>query len=660
MLRWCLAVPFFAICALGLSLLERHSERATVDALIAEARDGLETAILEAYDPGVGARDAALALRGDAVLHDERIRRHLDTSLILNIATTGTDLVVRMDLSGDSPTVEAKYGIDGPSPILVAHSRSPIRPAALYPALAAIILAFATGKVIISLGVAVLLGAALATGANPAEMASHAARSYFWEATFTDTFKLWIIVFTCCLLGLVSLASRAGGIQGIVDVIAGRVRSAKGAQRATAAMGLAVFFDDYANTVLVGSTMRALSDRLRIAREKLAYLVDSTAAPIAGVALISTWIGFEIGLLSDAARAVGMEQDGYSLFLHALPFRFYCLFALVLVAVVVITGRDYGPMLRAEERAAHDGTVIRPGARPLSGGLDSDNYGQADESAPHMAHVALVPILTVLIGTVLGLFWDGGGFEAGVGALASFSAWRDAFGNAENSTFVMAAATLLGSALLFSIVLARRLLPVGETIRAYARGVRYMGPAVVILILAWAIGAVCNDLGADFLLVAVLGDAVPPLVVPLVVFLLAAVVAFSTGTSWGTMGIIIPVAVPLSFHIGGAPLTFVTMAAVLDGAIFGDHCSPISDTTVMSSIATGSDHMDHVRTQAPYALTSMTAAALFGYLWFGWGLPWWVGIAIGTAALVVFVRFAGRNAREGLTTCPKEAESAPT
>jgi Na+/H+ antiporter NhaC len=642
--RWVLAAVLLIGAWAGLSRMDRQAEIATLDALVLGARADLESALPEAHVPHEGAYDAVLVLEGDAARHRYRIVGHLEASEILRLSDTRHTLRIHLDLSATPPAIEMRYAEGSPAPVVVSQTRTPISGASLYPALLAIVLAFATGRVVLSLWAAIVLGALLSAGMNPVAFVPHAATDYFWKATLTDAFKLWIVVFTCGLLGLVRLAVRAGGVQGVVRRIAGQIRGPRSAQRATAGMGLAVFFDDYANTVLVGSTMRRITDRLRIAREKLAYLVDSTAAPIAGVALISTWIGYEIALLSDAAGGVGMAEDGYGLFLYALPFRFYCLFTLAFVAILVITGRDFGPMLRAERRAAKDGLVIRPGSRPLSGRDHDDPSNRAAPGIPHLAHVAVLPIAVVVTGTILGLFLDGGG----AAGLFSFAAWREAFGDAENGTFVMAMATVAGSAVLFALVLGRRLLSATEAVRAYGKGVWSMGLAVVILVLAWAIKAVCDDLGADRFLVAALGDSVPPLVVPLVVFLLAAVVAFSTGTSWGTMAILIPVAVPLSFHVGGAALTFVTMAAVLDGAIFGDHCSPISDTTVMSSIATGCDHMDHVRTQVPYALTTMTAAALFGYLWNGLGLPWWAGMVVGLGLLALAVRLLGRDARAGL------------
>ncbi len=657
--RWSLAAVMLVAFSVGLSQLDRHSRAATVDALMLLVRSDLEAALDETHMPVDGRYRAVLSLEGDAPAHRERMTKHLEASPLLLLGNVGHRLVVELDLSSTRPGIEARYALESEQPVIVAASRSWITGSSLLPAVVAIVLAFATGRVVLSLGVAVALGGLLSVGANPVELVPHAARDYFWKATLTDSFKLWIIAFTCGLLGLVRLATRAGGIHGIVDRIAGRVRGARSAQRTTALMGLAVFFDDYANTVLVGSTMRELSDRLRVAREKLAYIVDSTAAPLAGVALISTWIGFEIGLLSDAARGVGMETEGYGLFLSALPFRFYCLFTLVLVAVLVVTGRDLGPMLRAERRAAHTGQVVGPFARPMSSGTLDCGGASIGDDLPRLAHVAVLPMAVVLLGTILGLFWDGGGFAGGPAALLSFEAWREAFGDAENSTFVMAMATAAGSVLLLILVMAHRLLSFPRALKAYVEGMWSMSLAVVILVLAWAIKAVCDDLGTGNLLVAALGDSLPPLAVPLAVFFLAAVVAFATGTSWGTMAILIPVAVPLSFELGGAALTFVTMAAVLDGAIFGDHCSPISDTTVMSSIATGCDHMDHVRTQIPYALFSMTIAALFGYLWTTLGLPWWAGMVIGCLLLLVVIRFLGKNARDEAPSGILDTQASP-
>ncbi|MFW6369187.1 MAG: hypothetical protein ACOC0J_01240, partial [Myxococcota bacterium] len=279
-MRWLLAAVLLIACWIGLARLDSYSSAATVSALVPDAVSDLEASLKETHAAHFGKYRAVLSLEGDAAAHRHRILRRLETSSI-EIVGVGPRLVVDLDLESERPVVEMRYAMRSSKPVVVSAGRPRISPSSLYPAVLAIVLAFATGRVVWSLGIAVVLGALLATGFEPLGFVPHAGRYYFWKATLADAFKLWILVFTCGLIGMVRLATRAGGVAGIIDRIAGRVGGARSAQRATALMGACVFFDDYANTVLVGSTMRPLSDRLKVAREKLAYIVDSTAAPIA-------------------------------------------------------------------------------------------------------------------------------------------------------------------------------------------------------------------------------------------------------------------------------------------------------------------------------------------------------------------------------------------
>lgn len=540
-------------------------------------------------------------------------------------------------------------------PIEIDRTIPPVRTWAIFPPLVAIVLAFATRRVVLSLGVAIALGALLSATFDPLEAIVRATRDYAWESILSRPSKLWIVVFTVVLGGMVGVTARAGDIQAIVDRLTRWVRGPKSAQLAAFVAGLVTFFDDYTNAVLVGNAMRPLFDRLRISREKLAYLVDSTSAPIAGLALISTWIGYEVSLFGDAARALGLSASGYEIFIRALPFRFYCVFALVFVLVNVLGGRDFGSMLRAERRAAETGQLLRPGAVPLSGTtIASLRPREGVEGRPLCA---IAPVAVVLVATIVGLVWDGGGFSGGHGSLLSLAAWREILGAAD-SIRVLGIASLLGVATALALALGPKRLRLREALVALGLGARSMGLAVLVLLLAWGLEAVTRDLGTTDLMVATLSGAIPAAALPAAVFVTAAVVAFSTGTSWGTMAILIPTVLPLAFHAGGMPLLLVCAAAVLDGGIFGDHISPISDTTVLSSISSGSDLMDHVRTQMPYALTAMVAALVFGYGLAGIGLPSWLSWVLGPAMIAAVLFGLGRSARPAEAPVAT-AETAP-
>lgn len=515
---------------------------------------------------------------------------------------------------------------------------------ALVPPLVAVVTTLATRRLLPALGGAVLIGAFLR---YKAEAFTVGVKVYVWN-NVSDGAHLSILGFTLALLGMVQVISRAGGTSGIVESVTRYIRSARSTELGAAFMGLFVFFDDYANCMLVGPTMRPLTDRWHVSREKLAYIVDSTAAPVAGLAIISTWIGHEMGLLDAQARALGLDMSGYSLVLSALPFRFYCVFSLVFVFASASMGRDFGPMLKAQRRARHHHMPLRPGARPMA--QVASTLMSPPDDRPHRARNALLPIGVVVLMAMGGFIIDGGGLaklSAAPGQVLSLSFWRDTLGASENNVRMLLLAALGGSFVALLLPVTQGVLGVGQALKAYLVGARHGLGAVLVLLLAWALAAVCSDLGAQDVLGALLRGNIAMWVVPLATFGLAAAIAFATGTSWGTMSILIPIAVPLAHSMGGMPLMILTGAAVLDGAIFGDHCSPISDTTLMSSIASGSDHLDHVQTQLPYAAFVMLVAAGVGYLPIALGAPSWLPYVLGTAIIVGWLRLFGKRPGDG-------------
>jgi len=533
---------------------------------------------------------------------------------------------------------------------------------AVAPPLVAVLVALFFRQLVAALVAAVWLGAALQVGFDPVAATTMAARDYLWGSV-ADSFNLYIIGFTFCLVGMVHVVIRMGGIAGLLEKFSALAASARSTRVATMLMGLALFFDDYANTIVVGSTMRPMTDRQRISREKLAYLVDSTSAPIAGLAVISTWIGYEVGLFDELSRQLQLGMSGYGIFFQILSLRFYCILTLVFVFAVAYSGRDFGPMLEAERRAHRTGEVLRPGSSPLS-----SSGGEEVEPADDISlrwYNAAVPVGLVIVSTLLGMYWSGwngpthpdgipglgavsrgeaspaellDAWRAALPGLASWETWRSALSNAANAK-VLFIASVLGSVAAIGMAWGQRLLTITDAVGSWLRTIPMMGLAVAILVLAWAIQSVCGDLGTSIYLVGSVQGLVSAYALPLLTFALAAVVAFATGTSWGTMGILLPAMIPLAFHMTadlptGELLLFMCFGAVLDGAIFGDHCSPISDTTVMSSIASSVDHLDHVRTQFLYATTSMLAAGGFGYLGVAVGLPVWAAYALGGVGLV--------------------------
>lgn len=518
------------------------------------------------------------------------------------------------------------------------------------PPLVAIALALVFKDVLLSLFAGVFTGALILAGGNPATAFARSIDQFVIEA-MTDADHVSILVFTTLLGGLVGLINRSGGTRGIVERLRGFATDSRRGQLATWVMGVLVFFDDYANALIVGPTMRPISDRLRISREKLAYIVDSTAAPIASVVPLSTWIGFEVGLIAAAFQDLELPFNAFTTFIGTIPFRFYPILALVAGLTVALSGRDFGPMLRAERRARREGKVLADDATPLS---NVNEQGQdPPEGAPLRARNAVLPILTVVAVTVVGLWLTGSAAIAG-SEVTGLERVREIFANA-NSFKALTWASLSGVAVALVLPVVQRILDLRQATEAMVNGFRSMLLALIVLVLAWSIGAVCDALGtADYVVGATQG-VLSPHWMPVLTFLISAGVAFATGTSWGTMGILMPLVIPIAHglslaagHAVADPLyyTFMlgTISSVLAGSVWGDHCSPISDTTILSSLSTGCDHIAHVRTQLPYALAVGVVGMAVGDIPTAWGLSPWVSLAVGATVIVAGLLWLGRRA----------------
>jgi Na+/H+ antiporter NhaC len=455
-----------------------------------------------------------------------------------------------------------------------------------------------------------------------------------------------IIVFTLMLGGMVGITSRMGGMQGIVDKVSKLATTPKRGQLAVWFMGVIIFFDDYTNTLIVGNSTRPLTDRLGISREKLSYIVDSTAAPITALAVITSWIGFEISLLSQSFNAIGVERNPLTTFISSLPYSFYPILAVLFVLFVVLTGRDYSAMYRAELRARSTGKVSSDTAVPLSN-IDSESVSPARGVTPHWSN-GVIPISVVIIVAFVGLWKTGENSLAESGRAGS--GFLEAL-KASDSFKALLWGSFSGCIAAAVVAVARRLLSLTEIMSSWVNGIRSMLMAIIILILAWCIGKICTELHTADYLVHALAGILSPRILPLVVFLLAMGISFSTGTSWGTMSILIPIVIPLAFGTARAAglegeaferILLASIASILSGAVFGDHCSPISDTTIMSSMSSSADHIDHVRTQLPYALTVGAVSLVFGYLLTAIHVSPFVSIAISIGLLLAVLGLFGR------------------
>ncbi|MDI6706449.1 MAG: Na+/H+ antiporter NhaC family protein [Bacillota bacterium] len=507
----------------------------------------------------------------------------------------------------------------------------------LLPPLLAIILAFVTKQVILSLFLGILVGATMMSGWNPFFGFLRTLDQYILGSA-ADSWNAGILIFTLSIGGMIGVMGRMGGTQAVAEALAKKAKTAKSAQLVTMLLGVLVFFDDYANTLIVGPTMRPLTDKMKVSREKLSYIVDSTAAPVAGLALISTWIGYEIGLIKDAYAAIGMDMNAYWLFIQTIPYRFYCILAIVMVFLVAYMKRDFGPMYKAEVRARKEGKVLADGAKPMAS--DEMTNMKLPENVKLKVSNAVVPILTLVVVAFVGMWYNGGGLELP----GNFEGIREAFGNADASVVLIWAA-ISGGLVAIIMAVAQKILTLGEGFDAWVDGAKSLVITAIILTLAWSLGSVTGDVGTADYLVGVVTEALPASLLPLLVFLISCVIAFATGTSWGTMAIVVPLAVPLA-NAYTAALILPTMGAVLTGSVFGDHCSPISDTTIMSSMASASDHMDHVKTQIPYAVTTAVVAALFGFIPAGLGMNPIISLVAGAVVLWAIVKFVGKNVEE--------------
>lgn len=526
----------------------------------------------------------------------------------------------------------------------------------LAPAFLAIILAIVTAKVIPSLLAGCLAGAWIYIG-DPIGAGAHFAADTLWSQTLRDDFRGSIMLFVVFLFMSVGVMARSGGIQGMVEWIRRFARGPISSQLCSYLIGILIFFDDYTNCIITGSTMRPLCDRNSVSREKLAYIVDSTAAPVAGISIVSTWVAYEIsmfsGQLPEVTRPDGalyQASEAFSVFVQTLPYRFYCIFTLMMVGLTILMRREFGAMLRAERRAIHQGKPIADGAQPMV------SSGLADLKAPDNTKIrgrnAFVPVC-LLVSLAIGLIWWFGYSNPNRGPLDGSlgEQLREILNNTASERALMWA-SLATLVVAIAMAVGQRTLGLIDALRSALRSLSSLIFALVILILAWCIGHICADLGtAQFLTTAFHGSFAPWLL-PVVMFLVSSLVAFSTGTSYGTMAILLPNVVVLAHTMGqqdptltGPGLMILTIGAVLEGSIFGDHCSPISDTTVLSSVATASDHLHHVQTQAPYAVFTMLLAMGCGYipmaLWSrdAWPLSWLAAAIV----IVIWLRVVGRS-----------------
>lgn len=519
------------------------------------------------------------------------------------------------------------------------------------PPLVSIVLAFITKNVIVSLFIGTMTGCIMLqlNGFNILTALTQGFIDFTYRAlnSLADPWNAGIILQVLVIGGVIHLVAKMGGAKAIAEALARKAKTVKSAQLTTWLLGLAVFFDDYANSLIVGPIMRPVTDKLGVSREKLAFIIDATAAPIAGLAIISTWIGLEVGLIGDALKSVGIEADGFGVFLETIPYRFYNILILAFVVISAITLREFGPMLKAERRTRR-GEVLS----------NTETSSDSEDLEPIQGIKlsiwnAIIPIGVLIGSSLVGFYYSGwvtimGGEDLAIIELMnntpfSFAGIQAAFSNADASVVLFQSA-LLATIVALILGVGRKIFTISEGIGIWIEGMKGLLITGVILILAWSLSSVIKELGTASYLVGVLSDTIPVFLLPAIIFILGSIIAFATGTAYGTMGILMPLAIPLAFAINPEwQFVIVSTSAVLTGAIFGDHCSPISDTTILSSTGAGCDHIEHVRTQIWYAIFVGVITVVFGYIPAGFGLSFWIVLPISLIALFILTMIFGKK-----------------
>lgn len=454
------------------------------------------------------------------------------------------------------------------------------------PPLLAIALAIITRQVILSLGIGIWLGFCLLNGVNPLTGLAQAVDGVI--AVFSDAGDTRVLVFTLVIGGLIATLEKAGGVRGFIHLLENRqwVNSPRRAQWLAYVTGLIIFIESNITLLVAGAISRPLFDRYRLSREKLAYVIDSTSAPVCIMLPFNAWGAIVLSLLGSS-----MIDNPIDVFVAAIPLNFYPIAALLLVAVVIARNIDLGPMKKAEQRT-REGQLLWPNATPM---VDPTLLQEAEQAGPaDKSRYMIIPIAVMVISMPVSLFITGNGdLSAGSGSTSVL--W----------------AVLLALGCAWALILPARRLSVQELMTTFLRGAGGFLPVAMILLFALALGDVANLLGTGRYVAGIAEATIPAGLLPLILFLTSCVIAFSIGSSWGAFAIMIPLAMQIALSLDAGASLF--LAAVLSGSVFGDHASPISDTTVVSSMAAATDHVDHVRTQLPYALLAAGAAAV-GFL----------------------------------------------
>ncbi len=489
---------------------------------------------------------------------------------------------------------------------------------ALVPAIVAIGLALITKEVYSSLFVGILMGALLYSGFEFELTITHIFSDGI-ISVLSDSYNVGILVFLVILGAMVSLMNKAGGSAAFGQFAAGKIKNRVGAQLATILLGVLIFIDDYFNCLTVGSVMRPVTDKFKVSRSKLAYLIDATAAPICIIAPISSWAAAVTGFVEG--------EDGFSIFIRAIPYNFYAILTIVMMVGMVLMKTEFGKMKEHERNAARKGDLFTTPGRPY------ENTKEEKVNAKGGVVDLLIPIAALIVCCVIGMIYTGGFFE-GAGFVEAFSNSDASLGLTLGSFF-----GLVITVILYQI---RRVLSFKECMDCIPEGFRAMVPAILILTFAWTLKAMTDSLGADVYVAGLVESSAGAFMnfLPAIIFVVGCFLAFATGTSWGTFGILIPIVVAV-FQNGDPQMMIMSISACMAGAVCGDHCSPISDTTIMASAGAQCEHVNHVTTQLPYAVVA-AVVSFITYIVAGFVKSAWIALPVGIV-LMLLTLFALRG-----------------
>ena len=480
---------------------------------------------------------------------------------------------------------------------------------ALLPPIIAIVLALITKEVYSSLFIGILAGGVIYSNFNFEGTVVHTFQDGFITSV-ADAYNIGILIFLVLLGALVAMMNKAGGSQAFGRWTAKHIKSRVGAQLMTILLGVMIFIDDYFNCLTVGSVMRPVTDKHNISRAKLSYLIDATAAPVCIIAPISSWAAAVAGF----AKGSG-AQDGMSLFISAIPFNFYALLTIVMMVFLAVSKFDFGPMKKHEDNAKN-GDLFTTGIEEQVEQLTSNERGRVCD--------LVVPVIALIISCIIGMIYSGGFFTADSGAYMDFIT---AFSQSDASVGLVYGSF---AAIIFAVIfyLCRRVLSFKALMESVPEGFKAMVPAILILCCAWTLKTMTDSLGAKIFISQLVEGSAASLqaFLPAIIFLIAVGLSFATGTSWGTFGILIPIVLSV-FGAESGTITIVAISACMAGAVCGDHCSPISDTTIMASAGGQCNHLNHVSTQLPYALT-VAGVSFVSYIIAGFIPVWYISLPI--------------------------------